>query len=170
MKDEIKNERIRNIYDRYGTYMASIAYRLVKDSSVIQDIIHDTIIDLWEQYPKIRFDNEYNLRAYIGRIVQRKSIDYLRKKNRQVFSPILIEAEGLVPSEFRLIEELDSAEYYLSLIDEKSAELLRLRLLEEYSYHEIAMMLEISEAAARKRMERSIEKLRKAVEEVRISE
>lgn len=154
---------IEFLYHKYHTYMSAIAFRVVRDEGNVQDILHDTVIVLWEQYSNIRLDNEFALRAYIGRITQRIAINYRRKNSKE--QELYIFRKEQAVDDYSEWHGAESAEYYLSLIDEKSAELVRLKILDGYSYREIAQMMGVAEPTVRKRMERALEKLRKAVHE-----
>lgn len=168
MKSEaLKADRLERLYREHRQMMFHIAMRYLQDRDLAMDIVHDSFVTLWEKYELIDFSDEARLRGLIGRIVKGKSIDLIRKRGREM--PVEINDEQLGFSEDQYFES-EEVDRVLDRLDHTTADLIRMRFIQDMSFSEIAKSLRIKETAARKRVNRAKNKLLQVYEEIKNDE
>lgn len=82
----IKNEDFKDFYAKYYKFSIRIAYRIVKDYGVAEDIGQDVFYNLYKLGSKLELDNERKLRSLVETATVNKAKDYLKKayKKREV--------------------------------------------------------------------------------------
>src|SRR5215213_8714008 len=66
------------IYDRHGGAAFSLAYRMVGDRNVAEDITQEAFLSMWRS--RVRFDRERgSVRTWVLGIVHHRTIDALRR-------------------------------------------------------------------------------------------
>lgn len=157
-----KTEEVRAIYSLHHVHLHNIAFRYLQDHALADDIVHDCMLKLLENYADYRLHDAQQAKGLVVKIVIGLSLDALRKRKREIVKEI----DESYPSPENPEEILhDQAEYFLSLIGSDDAKILRMNILHGYSNAEIAKREGISEPALRKRMQRARERLQKAVTE-----
>ena len=135
----------------------------------ISDMIQEGLIALNEAVLRYDLDSEYLLDVLASVCIKRRIISYIRKQHSgyNIWNTVSLdlcinEEENLFLSDVisdNREPETDLQEY-LEQLDEKEAEVLRLRL-EGYRYREIAEKLKISEKEVDYRMRRITRRMRK---------
>ncbi len=135
----------------------------------ISDMIQEGLIALNEAVLRYDLDSEYPLDVLASVCIKRRIISYIRKQHSgyNIWNTVSLdlcinEEENLFLSDVisdNREPETDLQEY-LEQLDEKEAEVLRLRL-EGYRYREIAEKLKISEKEVDYRMRRITRRMRK---------
>lgn len=70
------------LYERYGTAVYSIAYRVLANATMAEEVTQDTFLKVWHQ--TTRWDSEKGkLKNWLLTITQFTAIDRLRKERRQ---------------------------------------------------------------------------------------
>ncbi|MDQ6855897.1 MAG: sigma-70 family RNA polymerase sigma factor [Candidatus Dormibacteraeota bacterium] len=68
---------IGDMYDRYGALAFSLAYRVVRDRGVAEDVVQESFLALWKNAD--RYDpSRASMRSWLCRIVRNRAIDRLR--------------------------------------------------------------------------------------------
>src|SRR3954453_9379283 len=66
------------IYDRHGGAAFSLAYRMVGDRAIAEDITQEAFLSMWRS--RVRYDRERgSVRAWVLGIVHHRTIDALRR-------------------------------------------------------------------------------------------
>ena len=79
---ERDGQALEALYDRYGTACYSLAKRIVVDTGLAQDVVQEVFLTLWRNAG--RFDTERgSLSTYLLSITHHKSVDVVRKEERQ---------------------------------------------------------------------------------------
>lgn len=76
-RDEAALEHTR---EKYGAYLAKIAYNILGDSSDSEECVSDTYLSAWDSIPP---DEPRSLSAYLAKIVRCRAIDLFRKSHRE---------------------------------------------------------------------------------------
>jgi RNA polymerase sigma-70 factor, ECF subfamily len=154
------------LYDRYVKTLYK--YLLGKTGNVAEaeDLTSQTFLAALENLPRYR--DQGNFRAWLFCLARNKWVDFYRKSKRR-FSP----ADFLPASpESDFLHEVIQGEKSQALagllknLDAGDDELLRLRLVAELDFHEIAAVQGKSEAAVKKAYYRLIERLKKDMEQI----
>lgn len=143
------------VYTEYRGLMFHAARRILGSDQDAEDAVHEAFLKISKNISKISDPVCPKTRAYVVLIVERTSIDLRRKQKRQPAEPLEEDVPGL-PAAYDGDNALTRC--ILSL-PARDREIILLRFWQGYSLKETAALLEISEAACRKREQRAKEKL-----------
>jgi RNA polymerase sigma factor (sigma-70 family) len=141
------------------------------DEQTAMDAIHDLFYKLCTRDTSI--DNYENLRFYLFRSLRNRLID-LRRSRREFMSLEVNEQSDVADPPFHLevtvedimiLEEEKEAirkkvEYMLEGLTHRQREIIYLRYIHEYSYEEIAEIMQISVESCRNLLSRTITRLK----------
>lgn len=74
-----RNEKFLNVYKEYQKVSARIAYRMLKDRNIAEDIAQDVFCYFYETGVELDISNEKKLHSFIVTSTINKCIDFLRK-------------------------------------------------------------------------------------------
>ncbi len=148
-------EALSVIYDCMARMIFSVAYAITGNYQDAENALQDTMIEITKYAHTYRAGS--NAKAWILALARHCSIDVVRKRK----SVVSIEATATVDipqteSDFSRLEVLDM----LSVLDGEEKQCLILRLYAKMPYKEIADIMRISIAAAQKKYQRSVRKLK----------
>lgn len=171
-RDHISN--ITSIYDEYLDTLYSYAIHLGFDEPTAMDAIHDIFYNLCIKQSII--NGITNHKSYLLRSLRNRLLDIKRlEKKTSVIESINNEEAEIFPFQLKvtiedeLIEEEDAqlikqkVEKILKRLTNRQREIIYLRYIENYSYEEIAEIMQISVAASRNLMNRAITKLKESL-------
>ncbi len=121
------------------------ALSLMSNIPEAEDVVQEVFIKLWQQ--RERLSEISNMEAWTVKMTKNVSIDKIRarKRTEDVATTILFQKDdGATPAE--LAEQSDTVQYIQSIMNqlpEKQRLVMHLRDIEEYSYQEIAVALEL---------------------------
>ena len=160
MKDTINIEKV---YDAMSRRLYNISLRIVGNSADAEEIMHDTILQLWKSGSKHEI---IDLGRWLSSICIRKSIDKLRERHRW--------KELLENYEDPMLEEpvAESFEYdiktirnALSSLPDHYRAIVSLHLFEGYDYQEISQITGTNENTIRSLYMRGRQKLAAAIKQ-----
>jgi RNA polymerase sigma-70 factor (ECF subfamily) len=133
--------------------MMSVIARIVRDSDAAMDVLHSALATIWAKLEKI--DRQSNPHAYILRICVTRAYDALREaKSRRHHEALAVlqrpemfaekEANGDVDE-----QALRSIYEAIGQLPHRQAKCFLLRAVEDFSFLEIANILDCSEPTAR---------------------
>ncbi|MBS3145293.1 RNA polymerase sigma factor [Candidatus Woesearchaeota archaeon] len=70
-----------SLFKKYHRLVVSIAYQILKDDSLVEDITQDVFLKVYEKRESIKPRYESSFRNYIAQIARNKAIDHIRKRN-----------------------------------------------------------------------------------------
>ena len=151
------------LFDTFADGVYTLAYRIVRDRHLAEDVVQETFIKVIRSLPGYRGDGP--IAAWIYRIGYRQAITVTRRRREEPLDPIDIAVEIDRPTE--TVEERVLAGELAARLDEAIGSLsepLRtafvLRDVEGLSTGEVAAVLEISESAVKMRLARSRDAMR----------
>jgi len=148
-----------------------IAFRYISDRALVEDIVQDSFVVIWEKQPQI-FTNKEDLQKYLFVTVRNRAISYLRS--------IKIKHLDLEAS----LPEADQADHEKLYDDEELAirifkaaqklparcrEIFMLAYMENLSYNHIAERLSISKNTVKTQMVIAYRVLREELKELYLS-
>ena len=142
-----------------------VAFSVVRDSALAEDVAHDAILKAWHALPTFRADS--SLRSWLLRITHNTAISTLRKRREDVRDPNLLpEHASASTTERDVIDRLsiDAFEKALDQLDELSRSIVVLREIEGLSYDEIADILDVALPTVKTRLLRARRVLATALE------
>lgn len=132
-------EGLELLYDLYYNKMYGIAFSIVKDEMKSEDIIHNVMYKLLK-IDKSKFPIEYE-NTWLYSVIKNEALMTLRKENRIVN---IDEIEEILATHDKTIEEYVAMDEFYSMIkslnDEKK-QIVTLKVLGDFTYKEIAEML-----------------------------
>jgi len=164
---------------RYQTAMYNLAFRLLDDADLAADATQDAFIAAFQHLQQFRGSN---FRAWLARIVTNTCYDALRRRRRAPLSLEALSAERADGADQpALISDADDSPEQLAmrraLSDAIQACLNQLPLsfrtvallsdVQDYSYDEIALALNLSLGTVKSRLSRARQKLRDCLRAVR---
>ncbi len=164
-----EKSKMEKLYHTYKGLMLKVAYDILKDHELANDALHNAFLKIVKHLNKIDEISCHKTKAYMVIVVENVSRNmYNKRKKHPVIS--LEEVEQEIKDDIN-VEEIVSdkfnAEYVcekIKLLPEIYSEILSLKYTNELSDKEIAEILDISTAAARKRLERARTKLRDLID------
>ena len=161
--------KVEDIYNEYKEPLLYFAYRIVKDKEISCDIVHTAFEKIIMHIEKIDNMDRAGTKGYIILIVRNLCFDYLRKNKKAQTVPYE-SVEFSVRDNGASIEDIVMTGLDVNLVKDKLEELdekyaLPLILLYsmEFSYAEIAELLDITEQNARVRCFRGKKMLIEAI-------
>ena len=155
------------LYERYFKLLYNYGRKIGQDSSHVEDSIHDLFVDLWRY--KSNLATTTSVRFYLYRSLRRRLI----KKDNNVlwFSQDIHLLEEVLhltsPSSENEIIESESSDYrvnklkkLLNDLSPRQYEALVLFFYDEFTYPEIASLLQLNEQSARNLVQRGLLQLR----------
>lgn len=140
------------LYDLYYPRLTRFLYRLVQDPEVIEELVNDVMLAVWQKSAQFRGDS--NVSTWILGIAYRKGLDAARKMNR--YRQILGQFTDITSTESASEVEKINADRDLNRLlgnlstDQRAVAVLSFEF--GYSYPEIAEILDIPVNTVKTRM------------------
>lgn len=164
LDDPINEEQFTDVYNTYKRLVYHIAYKIIGDSYLAEDILQEVFLYVAKNFSKIHRENRHELTAYFISCSRSRAYDMLRKQREEPSEEDLnIQDETLVPDD--AVVSIDNIKQLTELIGQMKP-LYRdpLRLLAMgYTNQEIAESLGLSNEVVRTRLSRGRKLLWKAL-------
>lgn len=164
-------QNIESMYNEYLDTLYSYACHLGFDEQTSMDAIHDVFYKLCTKYESL---NEIiNLKFYLTRSLRNRLID-IHRANKMYSDPfvtndnleetlsfnfnVTVEDELIMEEDAEVIRK--SVENVLNRLTDRQREIIYLRYIQEYSYEEVAEIMQISVAACRNLVSRSLTRIK----------
>ena len=152
--------KFEQIYMEYRIMMFHIANRILTNEQDAEDAVHEAFLKIAENIETIGQPKCPKTQGYIVTIVENKSIDFYRKRNRHQIVELDDEMQG-VPAVYEGENTLAAC---ILKLPARYREVILLRYHQGYSVKEVAAMLGISHAAASKLDQRAKNRLKELYE------
>ncbi|QHT70680.1 sigma-70 family RNA polymerase sigma factor [Rhodocytophaga rosea] len=157
------------IYSRYVKMLFGYGMKLVKDTDIVEDCIHDLFIELWGR--KEHLGDTDAVKLYLFKALKRKIIRVVARHRTSLQSTTSItdefDADIVFPHETLLIlnqlnyEQEERLKQGINKLSENQREIIYLRFYANLSYEEISSLLLINYQSVKNLMFRSMKALRK---------
>jgi len=156
------------IYQRYVRVLYSYGMKINRDSAVVEDAIQDLFTDLWRT--RSQLGEAQSVRFYLFRSLRRKIHRSLRPEDEysQPVNPetdyqqsVMASVEADIISEEETAWQTAQLNAWLTCLPARQYEALLLRFYQDFSYAEIAAIMNISEQGARNMIQKSLHTLRR---------
>ena len=152
------------LYARYGKPVYSLAYRILANSTLAEEVTQDTFLKIWQQ--KTHWDaDKGKLVNWLLAITQFTAIDRLRREQRQPKlhpDPLEDTDEGLMASARSELpwQEISSIHGLLAHLPHEQAALINLAFFQGMSHAEIAEATRLPLGTVKTRLRTAIQRLR----------
>jgi RNA polymerase sigma-70 factor (ECF subfamily) len=150
------------IIESYQQPLFKYCFHMLGDFQEAEDAVQDSFVKAYEQLHK--FTENISFNAWLYKITYNHCVNFLRRKKLIQFIPFIEDVKGTDDSldgyftKDQLSEDLLKGLSKLKIGDRS---IIVLRVVEEKSYEEICLILNISKASARKKFERAMSKFKK---------
>lgn len=175
LETEREKEFFKKIYKQYRTEMFYTAYKIVKNGSDAEDIVHETFLTLIDHLDKLIDNEPHKTWNYIMTAVRHKSYNLWRRKKIQ--KEIKLEdwewgqEEIFVKSTDMIVEEAEQKNSIVELVKQMKSpyqEVLLMQYYHDMNVQEIAELLEKTPDNIRHISSRAKKKLHLMLEETGI--
>ena len=150
--------RIKEIVDAYSERLLRYANSILQNRQDAEDVVQEVFMAVYQN--ERRFDGR-NLSAWLYKMTYNGSISKIRKRRALPFAEVPVQAVE-VEKEDDISEATAKA---LSQLKPQERALLYGRIVEDYSYNELAMQMGVPAATLRKRYERTKQKFSEILKE-----
>ena len=169
----------QELIEKYQKLVAHIVYRLLSSRDDYEDICQEVFIKVYQNLSK--FKQESKLSTWIGRIAYNTAVNYLRKEKVPLYEDLKREETGeghditeRINTEKRdedatphqQLETKDRADLVRRLIENLAAPyrtVITLYHLDQLSYQEIAVMMDLPEGTVKSYLFRGRQKLKQSL-------
>jgi RNA polymerase sigma-70 factor (ECF subfamily) len=157
------------VYDRHGGAAFSLAYRMVGNRAVAEDVSQEAFVSIWRS--RLRYQPERgSVRTWVLGIVHHRAIDALRRNavhDRRRASAEGIEERFEAPQqtdvEVARREEAKTVRAAIGELPEEQVRVIELAYFGGFSHSEIADQLEMPIGTVKGRMRLGLDKLRRSL-------
>lgn len=150
---------VNELFEKYQNNLYAAAFNVCRDAEDAKDVVQDTFI----QYHLLKkdFDNEQHIRAWLIRV----AINKAKNMNRTFWRKNKVPLEEYI--ETLAFETPESEELFETVmkLPEKYRIVIHLFYYEDYTVHEIADILKISESNVKVRLSRGSVMLKEKLQE-----
>ena len=153
---------LRELYDRYGRVVYSLAYRLTGDATLSEECVQDVFVALWRRAAD--FDpTRAKLTTWLFTVARNRAIDLGRQKARRPELRDDLEAAGSAPDAADLAAAADESQRLaeaMAELPEDQLAVLRLAYFDGLSHAEISELIGIPLGTVKGRVRLALERLR----------
>ena len=159
--------KFRPIYDAYHSEVFRFVYSRVADANHTADIVSTVFYKAIMKLSTFTYSGQ-SIKPWLIKIAYNETMQFFRSQKAVRTVPIEDEAlESMAEDTGENTKlSMDMVVPFLDLLGDEELAIVELKYLDKMSYHDIAEVLEISEANARVKLHRTIKKLKEQVKEV----
>jgi RNA polymerase sigma-70 factor (ECF subfamily) len=158
VKRKIKKEDFEHIIDEYQDRMFSFAFFRTGSYESAQDLVQDLFVRLYENREQYEVDN---LKAYLFKSLLNACMDYKRKESRTPRVPLDSLQDVPDVEETKCVQEYVRIETMLRDLPDEQAEVVKMKFVDDFSFVEIADLLNLSVNTVKSRYRYAVDNLRK---------
>lgn len=151
------------IFKRYSKLLINHAYKILENQDEANDVVQEVFLSIWNKRNELAITG--SLSSYLYKAVKNRVLNYIA--HEKVVSRYADSISNFVENEYVFAdsklreEELESIiAKEIALLPEKMREVFLLRKVEELSYDEIALQLNITDKTAKQQVYNSVKILR----------
>jgi RNA polymerase sigma-70 factor (ECF subfamily) len=156
-------------YREHATAVAQFFARRIFDGETALDLTAETFAQAYAGRRRFRGDTDEEARGWLYVIAERQLAGYLRRgyADQRTLTRLKLQRPEASADELARLEELAGIgelrallRHHMGMLPDGHREAVRLRIVEELPYEEVAQRLAITETAARMRVSRALAQLR----------
>jgi len=167
IETEEEKNKFEQIYNSYKHTMFYVAKSILKDDYLSEDAVHNAFINIAKSMDNINEVDSYRTKGYVVVIVRNISLNMLKIQNKTVD---VDELEERITDDLNLEDEVLLKLSFDSIIEEITSlpviykDVLYLSYVEDLNTQEISRLINISNEAVKKRLQRGRKILVKKLE------
>lgn len=165
LETQEEKDKFECLYERYAPLMKHVAYQKLHDEQLAEDAVHNAFLNIIKSFCEIDDPSSHKTRHFLVVVTEHAAVDIIRKEkpstrvSYEQMEPLLC----VTPDMLDRIAARELAKIIANLPDIYRS-VLELRVYHDLSEKQIATVLGISYAAARKRLERARSLLAEAIQ------
>lgn len=166
METADEKDRVEEIYHRYKNLIKYIALLKLKNEQLAEDAVHDVMLAVIRSIKKLQHCTDEELKSFLYLVIRNVAVDILRKEKRRAAESIddlPLQCDPLADPQQQIGER--AVRDCIAAMPPIYRDALELTVYYGCSAKEAARLLNITPAAARKRLERARAMVRAALEE-----
>lgn len=166
MTDEDKKNKFLEAYDAYSNALYRHCFFRIFSRERAEELVQETFLKTWDYM--LQGKEIANIRAFLYRVATNLIIDDSRKKKEASLDALLAESKNFQPSDnsHRIMESkalFGEAMKNLKFLDEEDRNIIILRYVDDLGPGEISEIIGTSANVVSVRLNRALEKLKKAL-------
>jgi RNA polymerase sigma-70 factor (ECF subfamily) len=170
---------LAQLFDRHAAELLAFFMRRTFEPEVAVDLLAETFAAAFADRSQFRGAEDQTARSWLYAVGRRRLLDFYRRGyvEQRALARLGVERRALTEAEYDRIEDLAASRALREAIGEALGSLsaperavLRLRVVEERPYREVAVELGVSEQTARARASRALRTLRQSKALARVTE
>jgi RNA polymerase sigma-70 factor (family 1) len=162
--ENIKNGDVKSLkllHVRYFYQMCLFAQKTIHDNQLVENIVSDCFIKLWENRGKIEI--ERSIKTYLYGMLRNKIIDHFRGNKKKI---LLLDELHDIPDETEYDEQQRYAKLYMAIsqLPKQRKIILELAAFDSLTYQQIAEKLGISKNTVKTQIARAYQYLKESLE------
>ncbi len=153
------------IFQLYYGYLCKVAYKIIPDKNLVEDLTQEVFFELWRKKEKLKVS--ISLKAYLRRATVNRALNHIRdQKVRFSGEELRPSPKSTQPTAGQQMEAEELQQRIDQAIDglpERCRIVFVLSRFEDMSYHEIAEMLDISVKTVENQISRALKQLRETL-------
>ncbi len=151
-------EAFNVIYEEYAYLVFYVAFKVVKNKTIAEDITNETFMRFFEHKNGIK--KEKNLKYYLTSISKNLSLNYLKQsKNVETL-------DKDISYDMKVDQFKDYIEMFKPFLNEEEIDLLIYRFIYDFSFREIAEQKGVTTSVISSKYKRAIDKVKKHIKEI----
>lgn len=160
------HKAFKDFFERHHKHLYHFLLQRGTPKQAAEDLVQQAFVMIWEKREQI--DEQKSLRAYLFRIAYTRMLNYFRDHSKFDVSQEVSKPENFTPEDILQNSELnEQIEAAINAMPEKRQLVFRLCFLQDFSYNEAALFLEVSVKTIENHMGLALKDLRKALELLR---
>ncbi len=159
----IRNDRVgqRILFDRYYRLVYSIIYRYLSNHHDTEDQLVVVFNNVFSKLNNFNYQGEGSLKSWISKIAINQAIQFLRSKQKLVFTGLLDELniQDVEPEEPMNLDMVKQIKKHLKNLPEGYKTIFQLKVIEGYTHQEISEILMISRNTSKSQFIKAKKKL-----------
>lgn len=165
ISDDDDKNYFEQLYLKYRQDMYSIAYSILHNKEDSEDAIHQTFLQIADNFDKIKSIPCQEIQAFIVIIIRNVSLNiYKKNKKRAKRNTETVEINTNIEIDFFEKYEYEKLVETISQLPQIYKDIIFLRYIEEFTVKEIAHILYVTENTVWKRSERAKKLLKELLE------
>jgi RNA polymerase sigma-70 factor (ECF subfamily) len=155
-------DALRELYDRHGRLVFSMAYRLTSDRQLAEECVQDVFVNLWRRASE--YDSERaKVTTWLFVITRNRAIELARARSRRPDPHADVEIAGQAPDPADLLGAADEAQRVaeaIAALPQVQIEVLQLAYFDGLTHVEIAERLGLPLGTVKGRLRLALDRLR----------